>query len=88
MSLVPIPGFWIGFALFCVGGAARAYMDFAAHGKRVFYDLKRGNTEVNYWRLVKVRRAPVWPLFVSSIGILLGFATAFGSIIWHNHLRH
>ena len=84
----PIPGVLIGFGIFCVGGLARAYMDFAAHGMRMFSDFRRGNTEVSYWRLVKQRRAKVWPFVVCVVCIPLGIVVAFGSIIWSNHLRN
>jgi hypothetical protein len=82
MHQPPFPGILIGFAIFCVGGVARAYMDFAAHGMKMFSDFRRGNTEVNYWRLVKQRRASAWPFFVDVVCIPLGVVVAFGSIIW------
>jgi hypothetical protein len=77
----------IGFIIFCIGGAARVYMDFSVNGWRAAYDLKRGNTELTYWRLVKQRGAPVVPLIVSVTCISLGILIVFGSILWINHLR-
>jgi hypothetical protein len=81
-------GIAIGFAMFCVGGLARAYMDFAANGMRMFYDFRRGNTESSYWKLIRERHAPAWPFILSVVFIPLGIAVVFGSIIWSNHLRH
>jgi hypothetical protein len=80
-------GIAIGFGVFIVGGLARAYMDFAANGRRMFYLVRRGKTESNYWKLVKERRAPVWPLLLSSICIPLGILVFLGSIIWNNHVQ-
>jgi hypothetical protein len=74
--------------MFCVGGLARAYMDFAANGTRMFYDLRRGNTESSYWKMIKERRAPAWPFFLSVVLIPLGIAVVFGSIIWSNPERN
>jgi hypothetical protein len=71
-----------------VGGLARAYMDFAANGMRMFYDFRRGNTESSYWKLIRERHAPAWPFILSVVFIPLGIAVVFGSIIWSNHLRH
>jgi hypothetical protein len=84
----PLPGLIIGLAIFCVGGVARAYMDFAAHGMKKFSNFRRGNTEAKYWRLVKQRRARAWPLFVSVVCIPLGVIVVFGSILWSNNHRH
>jgi hypothetical protein len=86
MHHTAILGVWIGFAIFCVGGIARAYMDFAAHGMRMFYDFRRENTERAYWRLVKQHRALAWPFFISIVCVPLGIVMVFGSIIWSNKL--
>jgi hypothetical protein len=84
MHQSPLPGLIIGFAISCVGVFARVYMDFAEHGMKMFSTLRRGNTEVSYWRLVKQRRARAWPLFVSVVCIPLGVIVVFGSILWSN----
>lgn len=78
----------IGFGIFCVGGVARAYMDFAANGMRMFYKFRRGNTELSYWRLIKERNAPTLPLILSVICIPLGILVVFGAIIWVNKHGH
>jgi hypothetical protein len=77
-----------GFIIFCIGGAARAYMDFSVNGWQAAYNFKRGNTESTYRQLVKKRRARAWPFFVSVTCIPLGFLIVFGSIIWVNLHRH
>lgn len=77
-----------GFAIFCVGGVARAYMDFSANGMKMFSDFRRGNTELAYWKLVKEGHAPVLPFFLSVVCIPLGVVIAFGSILWSNHVTH
>jgi hypothetical protein len=87
MNETAMLGVAIGFAVFLAGGLARAYMDFAANGRRMFYLLRRGSTESNYRKLIKERRASVWPLVLSSTCIPLGILIVFGSIIWNNHLR-
>jgi hypothetical protein len=84
----PIPGVLIGFAVFCVGGVPRAYMDFAASGMKMFSDFRGGNTEVNYGRLVKQRRVRAWPFYVCVVCVPLGIVIVFGSILWSNHLKH
>jgi hypothetical protein len=47
----------VGFVVFCIGGAAYAYMDFAVHGSRFFYDFKRSNPIAAYKRLIQERGA-------------------------------
>lgn len=76
-----------GFAMFCVGGAAHVYMDFALNGIKMAYDIRRGSPEFRYWKLIKERRASVWPFLLSVVFIPLGFAIMVASIIWSNHLR-
>jgi hypothetical protein len=70
----------IGFGIFCVGGVARVYMDFAANGMNMFRKFQRGNTELGYWRLVKERNAPALPLFLSVVCIPVGILIVFGAI--------
>jgi hypothetical protein len=81
------PGVLIGFAISCVGIVSRTYMDFSAHGRKMFTDFQRGNNQVNYWRRFKQRRASVWPFFVSIVCIPVGIIIVFGSIIWSNQFR-
>ena len=77
----------MGFIVSCIGVAARVYMDFSVNGWRAAYDLKRGSTELTYWRLVKQKGAPAWPLIINVTSIPLGILIVFGSIVWINHLR-
>jgi|HubBroStandDraft_5_1064220.scaffolds.fasta_scaffold326952_1 hypothetical protein len=77
----------IGFVVFTVGGAARAYMDFTVNGWRMFYDFRRGNTERTYKSLIDRSGGNRWPLIVSYVCIPLGIAIVFGSIILSNHLK-
>jgi hypothetical protein len=76
-----------GFIVFCIGGVARAYMDFAVNGWKMFYVLRRGNTELAYWRLRRQQQAPAWPLFVALTCMPLGIIILVGSIIFSDHLR-
>lgn len=78
----PFVGVAIGFVVACVGGAARAYMDWSANGDRMFHDLWRGNTELSYWKLIKKHYAPVWPLLLCVVCVPLGVVIMVSSIIW------
>jgi hypothetical protein len=77
----------IGFVVFTVGGAARAYMDFTVNGWSMFYKFRRGNTERNYKNLIDQSGGHRWPLIVSYVCIPLGIAIVFGSILLSNHLK-
>ena len=78
----------IEFIVFCIGGAARVYMDFSVNGWRAAYDFKRGNTGSTYWQLVKQQSVPAWPLLLSVTCIPLGVLIMFEAIIRVNLHKH
>jgi hypothetical protein len=69
-----------------MGGIGYAYMDYSVHGKRMFYDFKRGNFITGYRRLIQKRAAPAWPLYL-TICVPLGVVIVFASILMSNHPR-
>jgi hypothetical protein len=83
-------GLWFlygGFAVFCVGGACRVYMDFAVNGWAFLRTLRRVSTVKGYEHLMETAKASPWPLLVSRVCIPLGIAFVFGAILWTTNSR-
>lgn len=78
----------LGFVTFGVGGLARTKMNSEIRKLLPSYS-KWSSTEIGYWRLVKERRAPTWPLFVTLVCMPMGVAMVFAGVIvmptWQHH---
>lgn len=72
----------VGFIIFCIGIIARSYMTIRANGGVLFRVTPSGSTEVDYMKLVREGRAPLWPLIVSTVCIIAGIVIIFGSLFW------
>lgn len=74
--------FWclIGFAVFAVGGALRMYIQIRARGLTGL-TIRDSVVMDSYRTLVREGRAPLWPLPLSYVFILLGISIVFGSIL-------
>ncbi len=70
----------LGLVIFGVGALARTYMNLQI---RKFMPSRSAwaSTEIGYWRLVKEKRALVWPLIVTVICLPVGVITGFASVI-------
>ena len=78
----------LGFVTVGVGGLARTHMNRQIRKLLPSYS-KWASTEIGYWRLVKERRAPAWPLFVTIVCLPVGVALAFAGVMisspWQPH---
>lgn len=72
-----------GFALFCIGGLARTYMNLRLN-RHLWHGQKGQSTERRYLQLIKQRKASIWPLVLTLVLVPLGIVILFGAIIWHN----
>jgi len=77
----------IGFALFCIGGLARTYMNIALNNHFWRGQWRKGSTEGRYLHHIRNSGAPVWPLIIGPICMVLGVIVVFSAIVYHNRLQ-
>ncbi len=74
--------FWckIGITLFFIGAILRMYLVVRVKGWQGYLQRQTG-VAASYRQLVVDKKAPLWPLPLSYIFIVLGFVVIFGSIL-------
>lgn len=70
-----------GMLLFLSGGLCRTYMLIRVRGWQGYLSWQMGLAD-EYEKLVKEKKAPLWPLPASFLCAISGILLIFGSIIW------